>query len=229
MICALDVMVAHCLARNSSLRMGGLMDLLSDISSIWIWVAVTIIGVVGFLMTGRASPREAEAASPAPPPPPERPQTHVPVATSDGRKTAEYILCAPNLDKARELYDFFKAKIPAEDRTSDHFVNKAYMRRLEKGGDADGADAFYRDVAFNDPDNIRDDLEFAEIVGHAEGKLIEKARRYLSSEIERMEWYRDSFFVHFPPAPDGFHKELGEMKFELRGLEDYIERLNDAR
>lgn len=210
-----------------------MLDALTDIPSVWIWSVVLLVGIMGFFWdyhkTRKAVSNLAPSPSEQPTTPPEKPRRHVPVATTDGRKTAEFILCAPNLSKAAELYDYFKVKIPAEDRVSDHFVNKAYLRRLEKDGDAAGADAFYRDVASKDADNIRDDIEFSEIVEVAEGELIEKARRYLSSEIKRMEDYRNGLFVHFPPESEGFGKELCNTKSELNDLEDYIERLNDAR
>lgn len=220
----------------AAIPLGFLMEALFPAGD-WRWGIVALLCVLPGLIAYRreiwrfilGKRLAASPVQPAPSPPPERPRMHVPVATTDGRKTAEYILCAPNLSKAAELYDYFKVKIPAESRASDHFVNKAYLRRLEKGGDADGAKAFYRDVASKDADNIRDDIEFAEIVERAEGELIEKARRYLSSEIKRMEDYRNGLLVHFPPEPEGFGKELSDTKSELRDLENYIERLNNAR
>ena len=77
------------------------------------------------------------------------------------------MLQAPDLAQAEALYTAFKVTILDEDRMLGHFVNKAYVCRLDDAGETEAADAFYREVLSLDPDSLRDDIEFACLVQEA--------------------------------------------------------------
>ena len=74
------------------------------------------------------------------------------------------MLCANTLQQMEDIYVRFKQTTGHFDA---HFVNKAYMHFLDKAGKREAADAFHRDVASNDPDSVRDSLEFAYLVQEA--------------------------------------------------------------
>ena len=86
---------------------------------------------------------------------------------ANGKKTAKLILRAPRIPEVEWLYTAFKASIPADARFLEHFVQKAYMYRLDQAGDTDAADEFYRSISSLDPDSVRDDIEFALLVEEA--------------------------------------------------------------
>ena len=82
----------------------------------------------------------------------------------DGREAALQILRASTLQQAEDIYARYNQ---INGRFSAHFVNKAYMHRLNEAGKREAANAFHRDVASNDPDSVKDSVEFAYLVQEA--------------------------------------------------------------
>lgn len=82
---------------------------------------------------------------------------------ADGRAAARQILSSassPEADRIRR--GFFNL----EDRFDEHFVNRAYMRRLDELGETDSADAVYEKFLSSEENDValRRDIEFAYLV-----------------------------------------------------------------
>ena len=125
-------------------------------SSPYIWfgvsvAAVSIMAVMWFFDRHRSSAGKT----------PVLPASESPSAVADGRETAKRILRADDMKQIHILYSGFKA---IEGRFMDHFVNMAYMRRLDEAGKKDEANALYQEVVSRTPDSLRDDLEFSALV-----------------------------------------------------------------
>ena len=135
----------------------------------WRWGVVALVcilpGLIGyrreiwrFLFPKRAAPLENGEAVTA---------SASLTVSANGKETATLILRAGDIAQAQALYDAFVTTIPAADRYLGHFVNKAYMLRLDDAGETEGADAFYREVASKDEDSVTQDVEFALLVADA--------------------------------------------------------------
>lgn len=149
---------------------GVLMDYITSIPTLWIGAVVTALGLAGFVLDRPAfrcrfhklMRRKPIAEKPLQTAPESAPAP-IPIS-ADGEAMAKHILLAPDLAEAERLYMAFNTTIPPTAQFNAHFVNKAYLCRLDEAGERDKAGAFYHDVASRDADRVGDAVRFAALV-----------------------------------------------------------------
>ena len=87
--------------------------------------------------------------------------------TNDGREVAKMMLRASDWEAAEQLRKRYKRASHPEGRLFERFVDKAYIYLLDKHGQRERADEFWRSAESKDTDSVREDIEFAVLVGEA--------------------------------------------------------------